>query len=436
MPQILRNQKIMSDTFCAYPWDHVATLTNGAIVPCCVAKDAGQLNLSSTTLAQAWNSDYYKSIRKQMMNGEKVTACQNCYREEEQSIQSRRQQYNQYIKNLLGSFDQFLKSTLPDGEFNGPIRSLDLRLGNSCNLQCIMCRPAESTLWAKTIQELIAQTTDPLVLNDLKSKSQINSADYIWAKDSVFWNALKSIIQNVKEITIAGGEPFLIEENINFLQFCVDSNLSQNLKIRFHTNGTHLPQKVFQLFKFFKEIEIMISIDSTESQNHFLRNPTSWQNLTQNLAKLDHTEDNIFVYILSSLSAINIFYYPEFLTWFIQSNFKKISRASHAFYLPSFGLIHEPTYLCMQILTPEIKKIVRQKFEVFFETTLKNYFADNLDMYRSARDNYNHLLGFLDQETQVANLQNLKHYIKSLNHSRKLNFEESFPELSKHLFLD
>ena len=54
----------ISKTFCAYPWDHLATLTNGDIIPCCVAKSSGELNLKDTSFQQAWNSKQFKKIRK------------------------------------------------------------------------------------------------------------------------------------------------------------------------------------------------------------------------------------------------------------------------------------------------------------------------------------------------------------------------------------
>ena len=138
----------VSKTFCIYPWDHLATLTNGDIIPCCVAENDNQLSLHNMTFQEAWNSPTMKEIRKKMMAGETVQACQRCFAEEASGIDSHRVRSNRYMVNITGPFEQLLANTSADGHYSGPIRSVDLRLSNVCNLMCIMCRPHESSKWA------------------------------------------------------------------------------------------------------------------------------------------------------------------------------------------------------------------------------------------------------------------------------------------------
>ena len=305
-----------SSTFCIYPWDHLATLTNGSIIPCCVAADEGNLNINNLSFAEAWNSSVMKKIRQQMLQGEKVKACQRCYAEESAGLDSLRIQSNYFYRQLLGSFDYLIENTSADGHFKGPIKSVDLRLGNNCNLKCIMCRPNESSSWAAEIETLIENTNDKILLADLKWKSTINKNSFLWHKNPEFWNAFKKIMPDIREITFGGGEPFLIPEQFAFLNECVALGHSKYLSIKYHTNGTVLPDDVLDLLTHFRHVDIMVSLDGLDYQNFYMRYPAKWLDILTTLHKLDKTPNSISVNILTTLHAISIYYFPEFIKWF------------------------------------------------------------------------------------------------------------------------
>jgi MoaA/NifB/PqqE/SkfB family radical SAM enzyme len=135
----------ISSTFCIYPWDHLATLTDGSIVPCCVAVNDRSMSVRNTSFKEAWNSSKMRDMRKDMLAGKTVDACSRCYEEESCGIESHRVLSNRFYENMLGSFDSLIDATKPDGHLSSPIKSVDLRLANNCNLQCVMCAPTEST---------------------------------------------------------------------------------------------------------------------------------------------------------------------------------------------------------------------------------------------------------------------------------------------------
>ena len=93
--------KLPSETFCLLPWVHLSTRPDGSMRVCCTAnassvgptndkEHGGQVgilktddgkpnNLNVSDFETAWNSNYMKNVRKQMLNGEKPTACSRCY---------------------------------------------------------------------------------------------------------------------------------------------------------------------------------------------------------------------------------------------------------------------------------------------------------------------------------------------------------------------
>lgn len=422
-----------SSTFCIYPWDHLATLTNGRIVPCCVAEDDGSMSLHQQSFKEAWNSQTMKNIRKKMLAGEKVKACSRCYDEEACGIVSHRVQSNTFYKNLLGSFDSLIESTSSDGHYSGPIKSVDLRLGNNCNLKCVMCRPWESSKWAAEINKMIENTDDKVLLNDFSWKSKLNKQDFLWHKNPKFWETFQEMIPDMRDMIIGGGEPFLIAEQIAFLKECVARGHSKYLTIRFHTNGTILPEGILELLAQFRHIDFMVSIDGYDQQNYYMRYPATWRDILTNLNKLDETPNNIVVYILSTMHAMSIYYFPEFLKWFMQQKFKKIAVMESSSNLPVTGIVHNPSYINPRVLPKKIKQTIRSRYNDLYSNEFADFFKETPELKKNVEDRLNANLDYMDSEDKSAEFVQFKSYIKALDKTRNTDFSKTFPALHKEI---
>ena len=88
-------------TFCVLPWIHLATHPMGHVTLCCeadmtnhassskdtkesiVGADQQEIKfLGKDTIKEIHDSDYFKRVRKQMLNGEMPEACMRCYNRE------------------------------------------------------------------------------------------------------------------------------------------------------------------------------------------------------------------------------------------------------------------------------------------------------------------------------------------------------------------
>ena len=92
-----------SKTFCVLPWMHLATNASGNLRVCCnstpgknfITNTAGvPYKLYKDNLEDAWNSEVYTTIRKQMLSNERPEMCQRCFQEEDVGIKSARQAWN------------------------------------------------------------------------------------------------------------------------------------------------------------------------------------------------------------------------------------------------------------------------------------------------------------------------------------------------------
>ena len=85
----------MSKTFCALPFQHLCIGPEGTARTCCVSHDlvsehGAPMSLNVHTMDEIWNSAYMRNIRRGMLKGERISACEVCYESEAASGQSYR----------------------------------------------------------------------------------------------------------------------------------------------------------------------------------------------------------------------------------------------------------------------------------------------------------------------------------------------------------
>ena len=136
-------KKLPSSTFCALPWMHLSTRPDGNMRVCCTAnassvgatndkKHGGQVgvlktesgapaNLNNSNLMEAWNNDYMKNVRKQMLKGETPASCLKCYKEEAAGHRSKRQWETEYWLNRY-TIEEIVGETAEDGSIRLVLR--------------------------------------------------------------------------------------------------------------------------------------------------------------------------------------------------------------------------------------------------------------------------------------------------------------------------
>ena len=313
-----------SKTFCILPWTHIATYTDGSALLCCVSGSEPNLNLNKMSLQEVWNSDHFKSARKNMLQGIPVKNCSACYKEEFEKMMKELLYKNKVQENALVRvtlfIDELVASTNEDGSLDRDWITLDLRLGNTCNLQCVMCRPIDSSKWVKHAT-ILKQELKTEAKWDWKHKvDNYSTNNFEWYKDDKFLEDFYSSATDIKHIIFGGGEPLYIKEHKEILTRLVESGASKNIDLRYHTNGTIYDKEVVELWTKFRYVDIMISIDGGKEINDYIRYPADWDTIERNLHLYDNTPANIDIKILCTVQALNIYYLPEFADWLLMQN--------------------------------------------------------------------------------------------------------------------
>ena len=109
-------------------------------------------------------------------------------------------------------------------------------------------------------------------------------------KTQTFWNNLRELLPNIKYFEFTGGEPFMIQEHFDLLQYAVDQGYAKNIDIHYNTNGTQWPD-AHELWSHFKRVDIAFSIDNVEDRFEYERYGANWNEVTTNITKFHQLRD-------------------------------------------------------------------------------------------------------------------------------------------------
>jgi hypothetical protein len=412
-----------SDTFCILPWIHTATYTDGTALLCCVAQPNTGLNLNEHTINEVKNSDYFKRARLSLLNGEKFSGCSVCWREESVGVKSHRMNENNLWDILLTKefVDEIVQNTHDDGTIENELYTLDFRLGNTCNLACVMCRPTDSSKWLPEAKKLsLDLETDAKW--DWKHKSQLDISKFEWYKRQEFLEDFYESCGSMRLMIFAGGEPLLIKEHKQIIKEMVNRGYAGNIQVNYHTNGTIYDPELMELWKHFKKVELFLSIDGIDKVTEYVRYPSNFGVIEKNLRLYDdNSSDNMSFKILYTVQALNIFYLPEFADWLIKQNYKKI--IVHRDYDPIFhtGVLWGPNYLSTKVLPQHVKEIITKKLTDYVEEKKGTVNVSN----------FLQMVSLMNSEDNSSILNQFDEYLERIDKYRKLEHKVTFEELIK-----
>lgn len=440
-----------SGTFCVLPWIHFATRPNGDMRLCCSANASGAggdheiglvkiedgkpANFGINTPMEGWNSLYMRNVRTTMLEGKIPASCTKCFEEESKNVVSKRMWETSTWINDGIDVGELINQTQQNGKVPEKLVYLDLRLGHTCNLKCVMCSPHDSSRWVKEHRRIF-----PLLQNkELKKQLSWDSKSFNnrWHENPTFWKEMYSQIPNLKQVYFAGGEPLMIKEHKLFIEEIIRQGYQDQILLRYNSNGTLVDDEIIELWKNFKKVKFAVSLDATDQRNHYIRYPADWNIIVKNLHKLDATPDNVQVSLATAVQILNIKHLPDFAQWKIEQNFQKINLQNIMDGMEAGGgifnmhLLYIPTYLSIKCLPKSDKEEIRKKFENFSEWLYKNYRKDddfwNKNPYGWKR--WQAVLDFMDSEDHTHLLPAFREYITTMDKNRNLNFQSTFPEL-------
>ena len=337
---------MLPEKICMLPWVSIETSPIGTSRPCCLAvdeitrSDGIKYSLRENTLEEIYHSSYMQNLRQAFLNGEKPKTCQRCWDEEAAGRTSKRMNSRIRLKEYYDSVDW--NNLNPD-----QLWFIDLKLGNICNLKCRICGSWSSSKWAKEEIDYVSG------INRKEHLAYKFLTDGAWPRESeVFWDNLKQLLPDIKYFEFTGGEPFLIQQQFDLLEYAVNHGYAKNIEIHYNTNGTVFPEQ-HHIWSHFKHVEVAFSIDNTGKRFEYERYGADWLEVQENIRKFTVMQNSKFsTQLCLTINIQNVYYLPEICEWISQQTF------NHVY----FNMLHDPWHMNISRMTPTAQQLVLDKF--------------------------------------------------------------------------
>jgi sulfatase maturation enzyme AslB (radical SAM superfamily) len=372
-------------SFCIFPFIELLTnqRTDGKTTVCCRSMTPVAKLSEITNFATDKN---YKTIRDKMIAGTPVPEhCSSCYKLEELGVLSAREQETVEWANRLD-----LKS-LADLESIQHPAYYEIRPSNICNLQCRMCDPSSSHLIGREYKKI-----NLIIDSPPKERSDFDIINFT----------------NLKKLYVAGGEPTAMPEFYNFLDYCIHENKTFEFVV--NTNATKINSRFKKQLKLLPHMQFIVSLDGVDDVNHYIRWPSSWNTIVENMKYL--VDNNHKITINTTVSIYNVTRLYDLFKW-LDTKFPGV--------LVHASIVHSKNDMLSALSFPDAnlalsKLLPIQQLKCYNNDKLLKSFVDGLiKHYQTAPK--------IDLET----LKLFFEFNNKLDHSRNIKLADYIPELEQ-----
>jgi organic radical activating enzyme len=361
-------------TFCLLPFTHISSTNDGNYRACCcseeivIAKDDGTpYNMRRDSVVEVWNSEHYKKLRLDLLNGVKNPTCEYCWNYEAGGAYSKRQKTNDEKHFMYPDYDIFIEDALANnGALSTPPTDLDIKVGTLCNLKCIMCYPGSSSLHADEQEEMIEKGIELpglLKLFDNRVKTFNLKLEEHNPKDLDVDPIVSNLDPSLKQaihMSLVGGEPLVNKTTTRILEQCVEKGYAEQMMLQIITNLSVINPKTIKLLEQFKHPMLCISYDHIDSAKfNFIRYPADYATFKQNFETI-WENPKIEKKLSTTWGIFNIFDFEN-----IFHEWETLAQRVTGRFVINFGLIYYPNYFSLRYLEPEQKQEITDRINSF-----------------------------------------------------------------------
>lgn len=316
----------VSPTYCVAKWQQVTIhLPNGHTHSChhpgthLVPLDELKSNPSALH-----NTNFKKSLRKLMLEGERPSECDYCWRVEDSPG-------NHYSDRVRKSADWWAKDYLkPSAEIpwdaNVNPSYVEVNFSNVCNFSCGYCYPHISSSIMQDVKRHGPYILNNYIWHDLDYYKEQGKIPIPLRENNPYldawWEWWPNLYPNLKVFRITGGEPLLSKETWRTLDWILEDKPNLNLELAINTN-LGVEQDMLEKFyfkcdeilakKLIRKITIYTSCDTQGSHAEYIRNGLNYNRFYSNLWNLCLNHPNIDVSIMCTFSLLSIPNFKNFL---------------------------------------------------------------------------------------------------------------------------
>lgn len=373
----------MSKVFCDKPFNHNYIHMNGKMRLCCTTMQNIPSNDGYTlfdaghhSIEEYWNSDRMKEIRRNMIAGRETRDCRRCYEQEAQGVQS--------LRSTAG-MENYIAHTLPDGTYTRSADTMQIQMGNICNLKCKMCSQSYSHMIGLELLEMGDADPDFLLwvkeqgavvnnwTNELGRKEQ-------WFKDpKIKTEMFEHISKNIKQLCVIGGEPTLIPEFYELFEYCDSQGTLGDKSVTVVTNLTNTNPRLTKWLPKLRQWTIWASVDGIGERTEYIRYPSKWDNILESLEfyrSLLGTNGTIT--LSPAVQLLNIDQLDDIIKWWLDWCGGELNKSYGFTWLATvwYPLICNPNIAPREWRLKVADKLSKYKFDECYENIIKELRRD------------------------------------------------------------
>jgi organic radical activating enzyme len=393
-----------------------------------------------------WDNDNFKELRQNMLDGvwslEKVQTvptssedkvwslnkpgeqttvphkigtvgnCSTCLLRELNGLSSQR---NNWINNRKQIYPNIYENA---NKLTGnDIIHLNLNLSNICNFKCRMCGPTYSNAWIPDYN-FLKENNLPKIFTGKDDPKQILDFDKLL---EVYGPQLSKL----QTIWVTGGEPFMDDRLIEFVDKLSDYCNLSNLDIDITTNGSKIDLDKLAVFNKVGKIRLNLSIDAVGPLFEYMRSAGvfSWDELEKLIKELflfKKSNNNTILNFNSSYQIYNSLNIKNFYEYFIPI----INKNDYL----EYRLVTSPSWLAARHANDNIKEVSRIEIN-----NLLN--SDILNNRKSDISHIKNCLNMLNKPADIIEWNNFLKFTGALDGKRNQHLKDYSPELY-NLFTD
>jgi len=286
----------LPQTLCLAPWTHTYLSPQTERRMCCASREPAQAfeqyidtatgsgQYRPVTLAQHWNSEHMRSVRRRMMAGETLPECAVC---NDKLLNT--DVYRTYFNQLFGhKQEEIWQTTDESGATTMQPVSWDYRFSNLCNFKCRTCGDMLSSAWEseQRAHDMINWANPKNNWMRPEVRQQISQFQDTQIEQE-FAQAVAE--HRIEEVYWVGGEPLMYEQHWRYMRQIVEQGDGGRVYARYNTNLSRINYKGTDLYSdilaHVRDWQICASLDGVGPTGEYIRTGLNYEQWRQNFAR-------------------------------------------------------------------------------------------------------------------------------------------------------
>jgi organic radical activating enzyme len=362
----------ISPTFCVAKWKQVTMHLESGLTHSCHHPKAHTVPLDEldNNFTALHNTNYKKSMRKAMLNGEIVPECEYCNRVERNS--SGTGKGSSYSDRVFKSHDDWAKKYIPEILSNPPDYNVfpsyfEVSFSSACNCSCIYCSSTFSTGWQNEINKFgpydhLSISTRSFKQDPPPMYPKSNENPYVKA----FWKWWPELCEKLEYFRITGGEPLLSKDTFKILDSLIEKPKPQ-LKLEINSNLCVNDKIIDKFIKKAKEIaknqtiKVYTSCESHNEKAEYIRPGLNYKKWFENCRLFLTEVPNTQLNLMCTYNILSVTSFTDYLKDVLKLK-KEFPQHVHI----DIPILMNPPYLQANVLTNDFIEYVKDSINFMY----------------------------------------------------------------------